>query len=91
MKGELLYLRMESNTELKLYLEEFNVHHINADGSHKYITSNITCEGKSRKVTIFFKHKYDEEKLDTLETIYFTGILKDDGNEDLLLRDAVLL
>lgn len=82
---------MQTNTEIKLSLEDFEIRRINAEGGHKYIVSNITYKGKLRRVSVFFEHKYDEEKLDSLHIIHLKGILKDDGNEDMLLSQAVLL
>lgn len=82
---------MKSNTVIKLSLEDFEVRRINAEGGHKYVVSNIMYNGKLRRLSVFFEHKHDEEKLDTLQIIHLKGIIKDDGNEDMLLSQAILL
>lgn len=82
---------MQNYVEFKFNSEEFEIRTINAGGGHRYIVSSVNHNGKTRRISVFFENKQDEDKLKNLKEIYLKGVLKDDGNEDLLLKDAVII
>lgn len=62
------------------------------DGGHRYIETHIQYKSKSRRLTVFFESKLDENKLNTDVPVKVKGIIQDDGEEyGLLLRESELM
>lgn len=90
-KGNCYIWDMESILNFRLYLTEFSILNTNADGGHHYLITNFEYKGKTRRLNIFFLNKYDEDKLFEVSSLTVEGELREDGNEDILLSNAIIV
>ena len=58
---------------------DFKILSTGNDGGHHYISSIVDFKGSKRNMTIIFKSKADEKRLETLNIINVRGILQDAG------------
>lgn len=84
-----MYMSEESFT---IYLQDFRILHTDADGGHRYISTNIEYDGGRRPLTAFFADRDDEERIDeTIPVILKGNLLAEEGNQPLLLMNASIV
>lgn len=62
-------------------IANFKVLRTGVDGGHSYIETEISHEGNNRRLTIFFKGKFEESKIILNQELTIKGDLHDDGLE----------
>ncbi|MEC3906151.1 hypothetical protein VOI54_03920 [Tamlana sp. 2201CG12-4] len=63
-----------------------------ADGGHKYLSTEIEYKGIKRKMTVLFKNKPNERKLEEKSKLTVNGTLMDEGPEQsLMLLDSEII
>ena len=73
-------------------LTNFKILSTGADGGHSYLSAEAEYNGLKRKMTILFKNKSDEKKLEGLNSIKVKGNLMDEGLEQsLMLLDSEIV
>lgn len=81
-----------SEESFTIYLKDFRVLHTDADGGHRYISTDIEYEGGQRCLTAFFAEREDEERIDeTIPVILKGNLLAEDGHHPLLLLNASIV
>lgn len=72
-------------------MSDVNINSNGSDGGHKYIVSTIEFRGNRRRVSVFFQYKSDEAKLYKGMSLAVQGTLTDDGNDDLLMSNVIIV
>lgn len=81
-----------SEESFTIYLKDFRILHTDADGGHRYISTNIEYDGGHRPLTAFFADRDDEERIDeTIPVIIKGDLLADEGDQPLLLLNASIV
>lgn len=82
-----------SEESFTIYLNDFRILHTDADGGHRYISTNIEYEGDQRNLTAFFADREDEERIDETIPVILKGNLlaEEEGNHPLLLLNASIV
>lgn len=76
---------------MTIKLTNFRTLETGEDGGHIYMTSEISYNGKTRDIVVFFADKADEQKLNGRTEITISGRLLDEENQSLNLLDSKLL
>jgi hypothetical protein len=81
-----------SEESFTIYLKDFRILHTDADGGHRYISTNIEYDGGQRSLTAFFADRDDEERIDeTIPVILKGNLLAETGDQPLLLMNASIV
>lgn len=87
---KLMFNNMEKHN-YELNISDFEILSNGVDGGHKYIVAHVEFNNEIRRISIIFQNKYDESRLDILNSLTVKGKLINDGNEDLLMTQAIIL
>ena len=72
-------------------LYDYKILSTGVDGGHRYLTADITYEGLTRKLVVFFENKADENSLNENAIIHVKGNLLNQGlQQSLILNDSIL-
>lgn len=78
-----------SEESFTIYLKDFRILHTDADGGHRYISTQIDYNGDQRPLTAFFANKEDEDRIDeTIPVILCGHLLVESDHHPLLLMNA---
>lgn len=81
-----------SEESFTIYLNDFRILHTDADGGHRYISTNIEYDGGQRPLTAFFADREDEYRIDeTIPVILKGDLLAEEGDHPLLLLNASIV
>ncbi len=74
------------------HISKFTIQSTGADGGHYYVSTEIELNGINREMTVLFKNKTDELKLNQLEEFDVKGNLVDEGIKNtLMLLDSEII
>ncbi|MNJ98106.1 hypothetical protein D3C87_158690 [compost metagenome] len=82
---------MEEENIIILKISDFEIFSNGVDGGHKYIVAQVEFNNEIRRISIIFQNKSDESRLNILNSLTVKGELINDGNEDLLMTQAIIL
>jgi len=83
--------QIENEMLTELIIDNYVIKSTGADGGHKYISTEIKLKGKTKKLTILFADKSDENKLENGRMIKVKGELQNDKDKyDLIMNNAIL-
>ena len=81
-----------SEEQFTIYLTNYLIGNTEADGGHRYLTTNIEYKGQRRDLTAFFVNKEDEEYIEFNRPIILKGdLLDEDVHQALLLLNAEIV
>jgi hypothetical protein len=73
-------------------INDFKVLSTGVDGGHHYLSTIVDFKGIRRNMTVLFKNKNDEKRLEQLKSIKVIGRLQDEGSQfPLTLLDSELI
>jgi len=73
-------------------ISEFKIKSTGADGGHHYLSTIVDFKGSKRNMTVIFKNKSDEKRLEQLKSLKVKGLLQDEGSEfPLTLLESELI
>jgi hypothetical protein len=77
---------------MTIQISNFKVLATGVDGGHKYIETELFHSGQLRKLTVLFKNKSEEAKIQAGITLTLFGTLQDDGIDyGVLLLDTEII
>ena len=73
-------------------IKDFKILSTGVDGGHHYISTVVDFKGNKRNMTVIFKSKTDEKRLEQLKSVNVKGHLQDEGPQfPLTLLDSELI
>lgn len=73
-------------------INDFKILSTGVDGGHHYLSTIVDFKGSKRSMTVIFKNKSDEKRLEQLKSLKVKGLLQDEGSQfSLLLLDSELI
>lgn len=73
-------------------ISDFKIKSTGVDGGHHYLSTIIDFEGRKRNMTVIFKNKNDEKRLEQLKSLKVKGHLQDEGSQfPLTLLESELI
>nr|WP_320117449.1 hypothetical protein [uncultured Marinifilum sp.] len=93
--GDTLYIinqDMLKAIDFKVCIAKYDIKSTGAGGGHKYISTQIDLNGKTRKMIATFLSKTDENRLENMSDLEICGDLIDEGEKyDLTLLNTVII
>lgn len=62
-------------------INNFKILSTGADGGHQYLSTIVDHKGSKRNMTVIFKNKSDEKRLEHLKSLKVKGYLQDEGSQ----------
>ena len=62
-------------------ISDFRILSTGADGAHHYLSTIVDYNGSKRKMTVIFKNKNVEKRLEQLKSLKVKGHLQDEGSQ----------
>jgi hypothetical protein len=62
-------------------INDFKVLSTGADGGRYYLSTIVDYNGSKRNMTVIFKNKNDEKRLEQLKSLKVKGLLQDEGSQ----------
>ena len=73
-------------------ISDFKILSTGVDGGHHYLSTIIDFKGSKRNMTVIFKNKNDEKRLEQLKSLKVKGHLQDEGSQfPLTLLESELI
>lgn len=73
-------------------ISDFKILSTGADGGHHYLSTIVDYKGSKRNMTVIFKNKSDEKRLEQLKSLKVKGHLQDEGSQfPLTLLESELI
>jgi len=73
-------------------INDFKILSTGVDGGHHYLSTIVDFKGSKQSMTVIFKNKSDEKRLEQLKSLKVKGLLQDEGSQfSLLLLDSELI
>jgi hypothetical protein len=73
-------------------ISDFKILSTGVDGGHHFLSTIVDFKGRKRSMTVIFKNKSDEKRLEQLKSLKVKGLLQDDGSQfSLILLDSELI
>jgi hypothetical protein len=73
-------------------INDFKILSTGVDGGHHYLSTIVDFNGSKRNMTVLFKSKSDEKRLEQLNSIKVKGYIQDEGSQfPLTLLDSELI
>lgn len=73
-------------------ISDFKILSTGVDGGHHYLSTIVDFKGSKRTMTVLFRNKSDEERLEQNKSLKVKGHLKDEGSQfPLTLLDSELI
>jgi hypothetical protein len=73
-------------------ISDFKILSTGVDGGHHYLSTIVYYKGSKRNMTVIFKNKSDEKRLEQLNSLKVKGHLQDEGSQfPLTLLESELI
>lgn len=73
-------------------ISDFKIKSTGVDGGHHYLSTMVDYKGNKRNLTVIFKNKSDEKRLEQLKSLKVKGLLQDEGSQfPLTLLESELI
>ncbi len=81
-----------NQTIAKFEIHDLKILSTGVDGGHHYISTIGDFKGSKRNMTVIFKNKSDEKRLEQLKSTKVKGLLQDEGSQfPLILLESELI
>lgn len=73
-------------------ISDFKILSTGVDGGHHYLSTIVDYKGSKRNMTVIFKNKSDEKRLEQHKSLKVKGHLQDEGSQfSLILLESEMI